>query len=105
MYLFDCECMALLSLPLLPAGHLTAMLGVFQKLIASKANDVYGFMLLRGILQHLPLAAYQQYMPTVWQLLFTRLQVGVLLVALLHQNPWATYCACWQQTAAEAACQ
>lgn len=55
-------------------GHLTAMLGVFQKLVASKANDVYGFMLLRGILQYLPVAAYQQYMPTVWQLLFTRLQ-------------------------------
>jgi exportin-2 (importin alpha re-exporter) len=49
---------------------------VFQKLIASKANDMYGFMLLRGILEHLPLSAYQQYMPTVWQLLFTRLQVG-----------------------------
>lgn len=55
-------------------GHLTAMLGVFQKLIASKANDTYGFMLLRGIVEFLPLAAYQQYMPTVWQLLFTRLQ-------------------------------
>lgn len=54
------------------------MLGVFQKLVASKANDVYGFMLLRGILQYLPVAAYQQYMPTVWQLLFTRLQVGVV---------------------------
>jgi exportin-2 (importin alpha re-exporter) len=52
------------------------MLGVFQKLVASKANDVFGFMLLRGILEHLPLSAYQQYMPTVWQLLFTRLQVG-----------------------------
>lgn len=52
------------------------MLGVFQKLIASKANDAYGFMLLRGIVESLPLAAYQQYMPTVWQLLFTRLQVS-----------------------------
>lgn len=52
------------------------MLGVFQKLIASKANDVYGFMLLWGIVESLPLAAYQQYMPTVWQLLFTRLQVS-----------------------------
>lgn len=58
-----------------PAGQLTGMLGVFQKLIASKANDMYGFMLLRGIVEYLPLEAYQQYMPTVWQLLFTRLQV------------------------------
>ena len=65
----------------LPAGHLAAVLGVFQsvfqKLIASKANDIYGFTLLRGILQYLPLECYQQYMPTVWQLLFTRLQVCV----------------------------
>jgi exportin-2 (importin alpha re-exporter) len=49
-----------------PPGHLTALLGVFQKLIASKSNDLYGFALLRGILQHLPPPAYQQYMPTVW---------------------------------------
>ena len=61
----------------LPTGHLTAVLGVFQKLVASKANDIYGFTLLRGILQYLPLECYQQYMPTVWQLLFTRLQVCV----------------------------
>lgn len=62
-----------------PAGHLTPMLGVFQKLIASKANDVYGFMLLRGIIEHLPLSAYQQFMPQIWQLLFTRLQVCLCL--------------------------
>jgi hypothetical protein len=58
-----------------PPGHLPALLGVFQKLVASKANDGYGFALLRGLLAHLPLAAYQQHLPTVWQLLFTRLQV------------------------------
>jgi exportin-2 (importin alpha re-exporter) len=48
---------------------------VFQKLIASKANDSYGFALISGIVQHLPPVTYQQYLPTVWQLLFTRLQV------------------------------
>lgn len=52
------------------------MLGVFQKLIASKANDQYGFAIMSGVVQHLPLAAYEQYMPTVWGLLFTRLQVS-----------------------------
>ncbi|WIA07912.1 hypothetical protein OEZ85_007391 [Tetradesmus obliquus] len=56
------------------AGHLPACLGVFQKLIASKANDGYGFALISGIVTHLPPATYQQYLPTVWQLLFTRLQ-------------------------------
>jgi hypothetical protein len=32
------------------------MLGVFQKLIASKANDTYGFMLLLLLLLLLPQA-------------------------------------------------
>eukprot|EP00879_Flechtneria_rotunda_P019331 GHRR01020303.1.p1 GENE.GHRR01020303.1~~GHRR01020303.1.p1 ORF type:complete len:890 (+),score=314.69 GHRR01020303.1:664-3333(+) len=57
-------------------GHLEAVLGVFQKLIASKANDQHGFALISGIMQHLPAAAYQQYLSTVWQLLFTRLQTS-----------------------------
>lgn len=61
---------------IIAAGHLPPMLGVFQKLVASKANDQYGFALISAIVQHLPLASYQQFMPTVWQLLFTRLQVG-----------------------------
>jgi hypothetical protein len=68
-------------------GSLPGVLGVFQKLIASKANDQYGFALISGIVQHLPLSSYQQYMPTVWQLLFTRLQVR--LCADQH---------CWHQT-------
>ncbi|KAF8072350.1 hypothetical protein HT031_000009 [Scenedesmus sp. PABB004] len=55
-------------------GHLTAVLGVWQKLIASRAHDCYGFALLGAILDSLPPSAYTQYLPTVWQLLFTRLQ-------------------------------
>ena len=57
------------------AGHLPAVLGVFQKLIASKANDQYGFALLTSIVETLPLEAYQQYLGTLWGLLFSRLQV------------------------------
>jgi hypothetical protein len=41
-----------------------------------KANDSYGFQLLGSIVRDLPLEAYTQYLPTVWSLLFTRLQVG-----------------------------
>jgi exportin-2 (importin alpha re-exporter) len=57
------------------AGHLTGVLGVFQKLIASKANDQYGFALLTSIIETLPLEGYQQYLGTIWGLLFSRLQV------------------------------
>lgn len=42
----------------------------------TQANDVYGFQLLGSIVRDLPQEAYAQYMPTVWQLVFTRLQVG-----------------------------
>ena len=58
------------------AGHLPAVLGVFQKLIASKANDSYGFQLLGSVVRDLPPDAYSQYLPTVWSLLFTRLQTS-----------------------------
>lgn len=56
--------------------QLTAVLGVFQKLIASKANDQYGFQVLTALVNQLPPEAYQQYMGTIWSLLFQRLQVG-----------------------------
>lgn len=49
------------------------VLGVFQKLIASKANDHHGFALMTGMIRALPLNAIQKYLPTVFQLLFQRL--------------------------------
>lgn len=49
------------------------VLGVFQKLIASKANDHHGFALMTGMIRALPLSAIQPYLPTVFQLLFQRL--------------------------------
>lgn len=47
------------------ANQLPGMLGVFQKLIASKALDHEGFNLLDSMMQHVPYASLQQYMPTV----------------------------------------
>eukprot|EP00955_Chlamydomonas_euryale_P098808 365171-Chlamydomonas_euryale.AAC.12 len=55
-------------------GHLMALLGVFQKLIASKAHDHEGFNILNAIIDNLPMAAYETPLPTVFQLLFERLQ-------------------------------
>eukprot|EP00878_Enallax_costatus_P016271 GHUV01017068.1.p1 GENE.GHUV01017068.1~~GHUV01017068.1.p1 ORF type:complete len:703 (+),score=205.92 GHUV01017068.1:410-2518(+) len=54
--------------------RLPPILGVFQKLISSKANDQYGFQLMSAIVEYLPLPTYEQYMPQVWGLLLTRLQ-------------------------------
>lgn len=53
---------------------LTPLLGVFQKLIASKANDSYGFDLLQSIILHLPFEAILSYIGQIAILLLTRLK-------------------------------
>jgi exportin-2 (importin alpha re-exporter) len=57
-------------------GHLNALLGVFQKLIASKAHDHEGFEVLCALVENLPLAVYESALPTVFTLLFSRLQTS-----------------------------
>ncbi|GAA5939353.1 importin-alpha export receptor [Sporobolomyces koalae] len=57
------------------AGQVTPMLGIFQHLIQSKANDQYGFELLEALLESVPLANLSQYLSTpIFVLLLTRLQ-------------------------------
>ena len=46
-------------------GHLPAMLGVFQKLLSSRAQDQHGFQLLGAMLQHLGLDPLKPYMTAV----------------------------------------
>merc|ERR1719204_3081347 len=41
-------------------GHLMGVLGVFQKLIASRAQDHEGFYLLSTLIEHVPWSALQQ---------------------------------------------
>jgi CAS/CSE protein, C-terminus len=53
-------------------GHLEAVLGVFQKLLASRAHDHEGFFLLNSLMEFLPLDVFRGYLPTVWTLLFRR---------------------------------
>uniref|UniRef100_A0A8C9SDI2 Exportin-2 n=1 Tax=Scleropages formosus TaxID=113540 RepID=A0A8C9SDI2_SCLFO len=50
------------------------LLGVFQKLIASKANDHQGFYLLSSIIEHMPPESISQYRKQIFILLFQRLQ-------------------------------
>lgn len=57
-------------------GQLPAFLGIFQKLIASKVNDVYGFDLLSEIFWNIPTPALQPYLKNVITLILTRLQTS-----------------------------
>uniref|UniRef100_A0A8C5MWL8 Exportin-2 n=1 Tax=Leptobrachium leishanense TaxID=445787 RepID=A0A8C5MWL8_9ANUR len=50
------------------------LLGVFQKLIASRANDHQGFYLLNSIIEHLPPECIEQYKRQIFIVLFQRLQ-------------------------------
>ena len=56
------------------SGQLEAMLGVFQKLLATKASECHAFGMLKAIVRHVPGPAFEPYLPTVLQLLLTRLQ-------------------------------
>lgn len=56
--------------------ELIPLLGVFQKLIASKTNDVYGFDLLQGIFLYFPLDVISVHLNQVAILLLTRLKTS-----------------------------
>ena len=60
------------------ANQLPGMLGVFQKLLSSKALDHEGFNLLDSMMQHVPFATLQQYMPTVGPFLLFMLYMSTL---------------------------
>lgn len=54
-------------------GKLMAVLGVFQKMIASKSNDHEGFYLLQNLILYYPRADLLQIMAQIFTLLFQRL--------------------------------
>ncbi|GIX82326.1 exportin-2 [Caerostris extrusa] len=53
---------------------LNAVLGVFQKLIASKTNDHEGFFILQRLVENLPRETLNEYLKHIFVLLFQRLQ-------------------------------
>lgn len=70
-------------------GHVQGLLGIYQRLVQSKINDVYAFELIEGLYEFLPLSAIvcpwhqpadgsretmQPYSQTVFMLLLNRLQ-------------------------------
>ncbi|XP_029678956.1 exportin-2 [Formica exsecta] len=54
----------------------SALLGVFQKLIASKANDHEGFLLIQSIIEYFEPSILEPYMRQIFVLLFQRLSVS-----------------------------
>jgi len=56
------------------AGHLNAVLGVFQTLIRSRANDHHGFYIVNSLVEFLPVQAWEQQLPAVWGEVLQRLQ-------------------------------
>ncbi|XP_022090609.1 exportin-2-like [Acanthaster planci] len=54
-------------------GKVLALLGVFQKLIASKANDHQGFYIMLSLLEHLDATALSEHIQKIFLLLFQRL--------------------------------
>jgi exportin-2 (importin alpha re-exporter) len=62
------------SQQIVQTGKLGAILGVFQKLIASKANDHEGFLLMQALVEHMSPDAISASIADVFRLLFQRLQ-------------------------------
>ncbi|CAG8634271.1 1770_t:CDS:10 [Funneliformis caledonium] len=54
-------------------NQLEPILGIFQKLIASKANDKYGIDLLCSIVQYIPTETLNKYLTAIITLLLTRM--------------------------------
>ncbi|KAH8308305.1 hypothetical protein KR059_010228 [Drosophila kikkawai] len=58
------------------SGKLNGILGIFQKMIASKANDHEGFYLLQNLLSYYPAAEIEASMRQIFALLFQRLSLS-----------------------------
>ena len=54
--------------------NLLGILGVFQKLVSSKANEQYAFDLLRGIVMYMPQETFMPRMKDILQILMMKLQ-------------------------------
>ena len=64
------------SATIVSQGHLIGVLGIFQKLIASKSSEISGFDLLKAIVQYVPIESLQGHLKDLFQILLMRLQHG-----------------------------
>eukprot|EP00894_Picocystis_sp_ML_P003591 jgi/Pico_ML_1/54108/g4531.t1 len=58
------------------SSKLEGVLGVFQKLIASRSHDHEGFFILNTLVEFLPLNSFSKYLQTIWSLLCQRLMAS-----------------------------
>lgn len=56
------------------AGQLENVLGIFQQLVNTKTNELYGFELLESVISKFSPSELQQYFTNILQVLLTRLQ-------------------------------
>ena len=56
--------------------YLTGILGIFQKLVSSKATEQSAFPLLTAVILNVPRDAWGQHLNMIFQILLTRLQKG-----------------------------
>ena len=68
-------------------NSLQGVLGVFQKLLASKTTDMYAFKLLDSLFSHCQLTDLAPYVNTVWNLLLHRMQVTTYVNLLSTYTP------------------
>eukprot|EP00186_Timspurckia_oligopyrenoides_P001792 CAMPEP_0182444134 /NCGR_PEP_ID=MMETSP1172-20130603/2681_1 /TAXON_ID=708627 /ORGANISM="Timspurckia oligopyrenoides, Strain CCMP3278" /LENGTH=742 /DNA_ID=CAMNT_0024639627 /DNA_START=714 /DNA_END=2942 /DNA_ORIENTATION=- len=61
---------------ILSSNQLIPILGIFQKLIASKAHDHYGLSLISALVQCVPLDTMKPYLIDILKVLVIRLQTG-----------------------------
>ena len=57
-------------------GHLQGILGVFQKLVASKSHDHEGMLILDYVLGRIEPETMKPYMGSIWTILYQRLQTA-----------------------------
>ncbi|KAH8683367.1 CAS/CSE protein [Tricladium varicosporioides] len=55
------------------SNQVEPILGIFQNLLSKKSTEIYGFDILEAVITSLPVAAIEQYFPTILQLIFNRL--------------------------------
>eukprot|EP00897_Mesotaenium_endlicherianum_P004221 jgi/Mesen1/3827/ME000207S02837 len=70
-------------LQILERNQLPPVLGVFQKLVASRSSDHHGFFILNTVVENLSPDALQPFLHTIWALLFNRLQTPKFVRSLL----------------------
>ncbi|KAK0534025.1 importin-alpha export receptor [Tilletia horrida] len=57
-------------------NQLQSLLGIYQRLIMSKVNDLFGFELMTSLCEHIPVASLQPFLKPVLTMMLTRLQTS-----------------------------